>query len=117
MRTRPKTLPPTLRDKRRYVAFRVIGERSLKREEVKKAIGRAALETLGVVGTAKAAPWLVEFNEETQEGIIQVNREHVEDVRFAVTLIRNVGGSRVIFRTLGVSGTMKRLRKKFLGHD
>ncbi|NPA48027.1 MAG: ribonuclease P protein component 2 [Thermococci archaeon] len=117
MRTRPKTLPPTLRDKRRYIAFQVVGERKLKTEEVRKALWSSFLTTLGTVGTARADPWLVEFDEDGQTGIIRADRRHVEEVRFALVLVRKVNGSRVIIRTLGVSGTIKRLRRKFLGDD
>ncbi len=114
MRSRPKTLPPTLRDKKRYIGFQVIGGRKFTREEVRNALWNSFLTTLGVVGVAKAAPWLLEFDEETQTGIVRSDRKHVEEVRLAIALTGSVAGEKVIFRTLGVSGTIKRLRRKFL---
>ncbi len=114
MRMRPKTLPPTLRDKTRYIAFKLMGEKRFDGEEVKRALWRSFLDTLGIIGTANATPWLIEFDEESQTGIIRVDRAHVEDIRLALVLIKSVSGSRVILRTLGVSGTIKRLRRKFL---
>ncbi|WP_461866237.1 ribonuclease P protein component 2 [Thermococcus sp.] len=114
MREKPKYLPPTLRDKHRYIAFQLIGERPFKREEVKRAIWDACLSTLGILGSARAKPWLIKFDEKSQTGIIRVDRKHVEDIRFALTLVTHINGSWVIFRTIGVSGTIKRLKIKFL---
>ncbi|WP_456367493.1 ribonuclease P protein component 2 [Thermococcus sp.] len=114
MREKPKYLPPTLRDKHRYIAFQLIGERAFRKEEVKKAVWEASLSTLGVLGSAKAKPWFIKFDEKSQTGIVRVDRKHVEELRLALTLVTEIDGSRVIFRTLGVSGTIKRLKRKFL---
>ncbi len=114
MREKPKYLPPTLRDKHRYIAFRLIGERTFKKDEVKRAIWEASLSTLGVLGSARVKPWFISFDEKTQTGIVRVDRKHVEDLRLALTLLTEINGSRVIFRTLGVSGTMRRVKRKFL---
>ncbi len=114
MRERPKYLPPTLRDKHRYIAFQLIGERTFKKDEVKRAIWEASLSTLGVLGSARAKPWFISFDEKTQTGIVRVDRKHVEDLRLALTLLTEINGSKAIFRTLGVSGTMRRLKRKFL---
>ena len=114
MKERPKTLPPTLRDKHRYMAFQVIGERDFKKDEMKRALWDACLSTLGTLGTARAKPWLIKFDEKTQTGIIRTDRGHVEEVRFALMLITKINGSNALFRILGVSGTIKRLKMKFL---
>ncbi len=114
MREKPKYLPPTLRDKHRYIAFQVIGERPFKKEEVKRVIWDASLSTLGTLGSARAKPWFIKFDEKSQTGIVRVDRKHVEELRFALTLVTEINGSKAIFRTLGVSGTMKRLKRKFL---
>ncbi|MBO8175518.1 MAG: ribonuclease P protein component 2 [Thermococcus sp.] len=114
MRERPKTLPPTLRDKHRYIAFQVIGEREFKKDEIKKAIWEAFLRVLGELGTARAKPWFIKFNEKTQTGILRCDRKHVEEIRFTLAMLTEINGSKAIVRTLGVSGTIKRLRIKFL---
>ncbi|ASJ03392.1 ribonuclease P protein component 2 [Thermococcus profundus] len=114
MREKPKYLPPTLRDKNRYIAFQVIGERPFKKEEIKRVIWDASLSALGFLGSARAKPWFIKFDEKSQTGIARVDRKYVEELRFALTMITEINGSKVIFRTLGVSGTIKRLKKKFL---
>lgn len=114
MKEKPKYLPPTLRDKHRYIAFQIIGERPFKKDEIKRAIWDASLSTLGTLGSARAKPWFIKFDEKSQTGIVRVDRKHVEELRFALTLVTEINGSKAIFRTLGVSGTIKRLKKKFL---
>ncbi len=114
MRDKPKYLPPTLRDKHRYIAFHVIGERPFKKEEIKRAIWDASLSTLGVLGSTRAKPWFIDFDEKSQTGIVRVDRKSVEELRFALTLLTRINGSRAVVRTLGVSGTIKRLKGKFL---
>lgn len=114
MKEKPKYLPPTLRDKHRYIAFQIIGERPFKKDEIKRAIWDASLSTLGTLGSARTKPWFIKFDEKSQTGIVRVDRKHVEELRFALTLVTEINGSKAIFRTLGVSGTIKRLKKKFL---
>jgi len=114
MREKPRTLPPTLRDKHRYIAFQVIGERPFKKDEIKKALWSASLRTLGELGTARAKPWFIKFDEKTQTGVVRCDRKCVEEVRFVLTMITEINGSKVIIRTLGVSGTIRRLKLKFL---
>lgn len=114
MDKKPKTLPPTLRDKQRYIAFQVIGERIFKSGEVNKAIWETSLRVLGELETAKAKVWLIRFDERTQTGIVRCDRDYVERVRIALTMLTQINGSKAIIRTLGVSGTIKRLRMKFL---
>jgi ribonuclease P/MRP protein subunit POP5 len=114
MREKPKYLPPTLRDKNRYIAFQVIGERPFKKDEIKKAIWEASLSALGFLGSARAKPWFIAFDEKSQTGIVRVDRKHVEELRLALTFTTHINGSKVIFRSLGVSGTIKRLKRKFL---
>ncbi len=114
MREKPKYLPPTLRDKHRYIAFQVIGERAFTKDEIKRAIWEASLSTLGVLGSARAKPWFIKFDERSQTGIVRVDRKHVEELRLALTLATGINGSKAIFRTLGTSGTIKRLKRKFL---
>ncbi len=114
MREKPKYLPPTLRDKHRYIAFHILGERQFTKDEVKRTIWDASLLALGVLGSARAKPWFIKFDEKSQTGIVRVDKKHVEELRFALTLITQINGSKAIFRTLGTSGTIKRLKRKFL---
>ncbi|WP_048146610.1 ribonuclease P protein component 2 [Pyrococcus abyssi] len=109
-----KTLPPTLRDKNRYIAFEIISDDEFTKDEVKSLIWEASLRVLGELGTALAKPWFIKYDPKTKTGIVRCDREYVEHLRFALMLATDFNGKRLIIRTLGVSGTIKRLKKKFL---
>ncbi|BAA30588.1 ribonuclease P protein component 2 [Pyrococcus horikoshii] len=109
-----KTLPPTLRDKNRYIAFEIISDGDFTKDEVKELIWKSSLEVLGETGTAIVKPWLIKFDPNTKTGIVRCDREYVEYLRFALMLVSEFNGKRLIIRTLGVSGTIKRLKRKFL---
>lgn len=48
------------------------------------------------------------------KGIIQCNRDELIAVRAAISLITNFKGKKVVFHTLGISGTIKAATKKFI---
>ncbi len=89
-----KILPPTQRDSRRYILLSTNN-----RKKVEKAI----LEFVGVLGWAKAAP---QFIEEKDGPILAINHDCLDNVRAALEL----GG----INCLGVSGTIKKLKEKFI---
>ncbi len=87
-------LMPTLKEDRHYLVF----------EGDKDKVEQALLEFLGILGYAKAGPILVEYSK--GKGIISFNRKHADEVKSAL-LFYNI-------HTLGISGTIKRAKAKFL---
>ncbi|QQG40259.1 MAG: ribonuclease P protein component 2 [Candidatus Aenigmatarchaeota archaeon] len=117
MADKPKTLPPTLREKKRYLAFEIISEKPLRFDAIVDAFWNALLTLLGELGTARTNVWFVKdaWDEKRQRGLVRCGHVQVENVRVALALITSIGGVRVIPHSLGVSGTMEGARKKFLG--
>ncbi|MCD6368093.1 MAG: ribonuclease P protein component 2 [Candidatus Aenigmarchaeota archaeon] len=115
--SKPKILSPTLREKKRYLAFEVISESKLEFEEILNAFWHSLLNLCGEIGTANTNIWFVKdmWNENSQRGVIRCRHDTVEYVRSALALIDRIGDSRVIINTLGVSGTMKVVKRKFFG--
>ncbi|MEM2918598.1 MAG: Rpp14/Pop5 family protein [Candidatus Altiarchaeota archaeon] len=109
-----KLLPPTLRERNRYLAFEIISERKFSKEDVTKAIWNSALKFLGELGTGKTSLRLIEWNEEKQHGIIKVNHKSVDEIRAAIALIKEINSIPIIPRVLGVSGTIKKTRERWL---
>lgn len=116
MKSKPKILPPSLRTRKRYIVFKVIGERKLEFEEISNAIYGSLLEFAGELNTALARIWIIRdlWQEEKQLGILRCLHTAVELVRASMLLIDRIGDSRVAFRILGVSGTIKGAKRKFL---
>jgi len=114
---KPRTLPPTLRDKKRYLAFEVISEGKIEFGDMVNAFWHSLLNLIGEIGAARAKIWFVSdsWDENRQRGLIRCDNKYVEYVRVSLALIERIGDKRVVVNTLGVSGTMKAARRKFFG--
>lgn len=104
---------PSLREKKRYLAFEVVAKRALNLEDVRKAVYASLLQFLGEFGFARAGVMMLEIWKDNK-GVVKVNHKHVDSVKAGLTLISNVGNEPVVVRTLGVSGILKKVRGKFL---
>ncbi|WP_414469184.1 Rpp14/Pop5 family protein [Methanobacterium sp. ACI-7] len=114
-----KILPPTLRNDKRYISFEAISEISLTRDDVISLVWESSLNFHGECKTSKFDLWIMKFwkvngNDKMIKGIIQCNRDEVDSVRAAILLINRFRGKKVVFHTLGISGTIKSAIKKFI---
>ncbi len=107
-----KTLPPTLREKKRYISFKIIYPKTLSYNEVVGIIREAIINYCGVLGTSKSNPWLIEYNHPT--GILRVNRDYISFVRSALITYSKYDEHPINIIVLGVSGSILKCRKKFL---
>lgn len=107
-----KVLPPTLRDNKRYLAFELIAEEAVSRDELIREIFSASGSLLGDVGSSECNIWLFEF--EQNRGIISCQRENVWQTRAALATVTGIKGRRVCIHVLGVSGTVLGATKKYL---
>jgi ribonuclease P/MRP protein subunit POP5 len=107
-----KGLPPSLRSRKRYIAFRIIAEKEVDERSLSRALTDSMMSLFGECFTAGSGIRLEYFD--GQKGIIRCHREALEKVMVAFTLIDRVGEVRVIPLTIGVSGTIKRCKRKYL---
>ncbi len=91
-----KTLPPTLRENKRYLLIRCENPREL--------IEKVILEFIGVLGYAEASVKFIEVK--GNEAIVAINREALNKVRAAFAV------SKENIKVERVSGTLKGLRKR-----
>ncbi len=112
-----KRLPPSLRARKRYIAFRVEGDDPLRRDEVVRAIWREAMGFLGARYMSEVDLWVMDFNAEAQQGFLACRHEAVGEVKACLALISMIDGRRVRLFPLGVSGTIEALERKFLKEE
>jgi ribonuclease P/MRP protein subunit POP5 len=112
MKNKPKTLLPTLRGKRRYIKFQIISEEPITYPEVEQAIWNTMLDFFGEYETSKANLRIIKnlYDEKKQIGIIRCDNKSVPQVIACMGLISRLGDTRIIFKILKVSGTIKKLR-------
>lgn len=97
---------PTLREKRHYLVLM-----SETMQDMEEKINRAILDFIGVLGYAKAGVFFVEqekVNVKQIYFILSVVTKYVDAVKAAIALMRPK------VHCIGVSGTIKKAREKFL---
>ncbi len=113
--TKLKSLLPTLKEKKRYLAFEIISKSEIKAfSEVSKAIWTSTLSFAGTNGVAKMGIWVFpeKFNE--QKGIIRVNHKYMEELKASLALIKEIEQQPAIVRSTGASGILAKAEQKYL---
>ncbi len=106
-----KPLPPTLREKSRYLVLELMAEERLSRRDVSRALWSSVLGFLGESGASRLSLWLIDWEPEINRGVIKVSRDSVDEARASISLILEVEGVVVVPRIASVSGTLKKARK------
>lgn len=114
MATSLNPLPPSKRERNRYLVYAVASDAPAKADEIGKAIWASALGFLGELGVARSGLRIVDFDEKKQRGIIKVGHKSVEEGRVVLALVKEVNKRPVALRVTGVSGILKKAKGKWL---
>lgn len=107
-----KRLLPSLRAKKRYLAFELISEEPASRGDIVKEVISSASSLLGDVATSDCDIKVLGF--ENGKGIIQCSHTKVKETRASLAALTRINGKRATLHVLGASGTVKRATEKFL---
>lgn len=105
------SLKPALREKKRYIVFRIHSDEKIPYFNIKSAIFDSILEFLGEKGFSQASPRLIKNLYTGKTGFLQTNPKFVDPVKMSLSLIHQIGDSPAIFQTLKVSGTIQSGKK------
>ena len=107
-----KRLLPSLRAKKRYLAFELISEVPVNRSDLVKEVMSSASSLLGDVTASECDVKVLGF--EDLKGIIQCSHTKVKETRASLATLTRVNGKRATVHILGTSGTIKSATEKFL---
>jgi ribonuclease P/MRP protein subunit POP5 len=107
-----KRLLPSLRAKKRYLAFELICEEPANRNDLIKEVMSSASALLGDVVASECDIKVLGF--EDCKGVIQCAHTRVQESRASLAALTKINGKRAILHILGASGTIKRVNEKFL---
>ncbi|AKB51503.1 Ribonuclease P protein component 2 [Methanosarcina barkeri str. Wiesmoor] len=107
-----KRLLPSLRAKKRYLAFELISEVPVSRSDLVKEVMFSASSLLGDVTASECDIKVLGFEE--SKGIIQCAHTKVKETRASMATLTRINGKRATVHILGTSGTIKRATEKFL---
>ncbi len=105
-----KFLPPSLRKRKRYIAFEIISAQPVEPEKVKEVLNASLLKLFGELESPEIR--LIEFRD--GKGMVMCSHDELNKVKIALTLIKKINGQDVIPVILGVAGTIKSCRRKYL---
>jgi len=108
---------PSLRERKRYLAFEIISEQPIQDfQAVSRAIWQTALGFLGELGCAEAGIIIMadKYNAEKQRGLIRVNNKSLDKVRATLALVDQIDKQKVIVRSVGASGMIKKAEGKYI---
>jgi ribonuclease P/MRP protein subunit POP5 len=105
-----KVLPPTLREKKRYIIFEVCCKEKIESKELIKEILSSTRSLYGDLGMSKFNLWLISFD--GRSCIIRCARDKTEDVRAALAAIDRINDQSIGISVLGISGTINGAKKR-----
>jgi len=109
---RLKPLSSTIKEKNRYLVYKVISENEVDFSSVKNAIKEGVINFVGNLDLARLNLFILD-NWKDQKGILKVEREHLDTIRACLIWIRKINKEPVILKVIGVSGTINKVKKKF----
>lgn len=98
-------LLPSLREKKRYLAFEVLSEGAVSRRDFIDELERSASSLLGDMGSSECGLNMLSFDR--AGGIIRCARTKTEYTRAVLATINRVRGVRVAVHVIGSSGSVK----------
>lgn len=99
--------------RKRYLSFHLHKEGPAIKDEkhLSNAIWKNLLSLYGEVSAADSKLFLVEFDGDTGEGVLQCTLSSLEKVITSAVLIGSIGTTNVSFEPKKTSGTLKALRR------
>ena len=110
-----KPLLPSLKEKKRYLAFRLISEDNISDfHKVEDSIIANALGFMGKFDFSKAGIQVIEDCYKENKGVIRINAKYIDEFKSSLLFLTKINGQEVIFQTVGLSGILKKAKDKYL---
>ena len=101
-----KPLLPTLREKKRYLAFEVLASKECSWQEIKTAVSEAIAAHIGRTGLADAGLLFVKHNK--NKAVLRTSNTTLRSVKAALLFIKEINSQRVIVRSIIASGMLNK---------
>jgi len=117
MTNKLKPIRPTLREKKRYVVFKIVSDNPkdiFEYKNIEKEISNQILSFLGTLYTGKAGILILKNQYLENYGIIRVNNLFVDELKSSLMHVQKIDKKDITIDVIGVSGILKKAREKFL---
>ncbi len=108
-------LPPTMREKQRYIVIRIISDAPVPYTDFTKALQKLCTQLFGEVTTATMKLWVIKnlYDAENGKAVVKVQHGYVEMLRFCISMVRHIEKQPVVLAVEGVTGTVKSAQNKY----
>jgi len=107
-----KPIIPSLREKNRYLVYKVRSNEKVSFNGAKSSLENACLKFMGGLGMARAGVMIMnEFK--NNKGIVKVNNKYLNELHASLLLIEQIEGKKASVESVGVSGLLNKARKYF----
>ncbi len=103
-----KILPPTLREKKRYIRVQIVSEGEISKTEFKKTLKQNSIKYFGLIYSTLLGIKLVKFDK--NYAIIRCNHDMVQETLFILGTINQINSKKTVFKITKISGTIKSLK-------
>lgn len=113
MATKMQRLLPSLREKKRYLVFRILSKSELSNQNSLLTQLKAEIVSyFGQMGMAQAGIQLMKelYNPKTQSGIIRVSNLYINQLKTALILITRLDEKEVLVKSINVSGMINKAK-------
>ncbi len=100
------------REKRRYLALRVVSEHSIDEDALLNAVKDSVRRLFGEYGASKTNLKMIYYIPEKRQFVIRCSHTMLEKVRASIASIIEINDKPTAIYIVGVSGTLKALSKK-----
>ncbi len=116
-KTKIKAVMPSLREKKRYLAFEIISKQKISSfKRVRDAISDAINGYLGTRGASLAGAIVLQekYDEQKQRGLVKVSHRYADHLRASFCFIERISGTDVVVRSIGMSGMLNKAYEKYI---
>ena len=97
--------------RKRYILFEIISDSKFRENLIEIAIKNAIKELFGVFGLSEANPKLLTEFSKGNTHVLQVDHRYVQKAKVAMATIKEINKKPIIFKTIRVYGTLKKIKE------
>jgi ribonuclease P/MRP protein subunit POP5 len=99
--------------RRRYLAIKIDGVQEIEERDLKNAIWDTVVRLFGEYGASKTGFVLISYDTVKGYALLRCSSTALEAFRASLASLMEIGGKLATINVLGVSGTLKSLKRKF----
>jgi ribonuclease P/MRP protein subunit POP5 len=105
-----KIIPPTSRERKRYLLVKVEADGSVSRTDLENTIVNSGLQFLGELGVGKSGMQVLGETFNGKSVIVRTGNKYVDETKTAISLIKSIGEKKARLSVVRVSGAIKNLK-------